>query len=234
MLWRRVLSLIYPYQCILCNTDLPLSSSDPVCSSCKEKIIFLDKETTCKICGKPLSSGVCEECEQGKNHFDLLRSVALYEGQWREIIHHYKYKGKFYLSKSLGEHLFQTYTRNEEFQESDFIIPVPEHFLDRIKRGYHQTYLLAKFLGKKTGKRVITEFLCKPKKIPSQTGLPANERKRNVKGAYKVRPNHKLKGSKVLLIDDVFTTGATINECSRVLKRNGVKKIYALTLARGE
>ena len=99
MLWRRVLSLIYPYQCILCNTDLPLSSSDPVCSSCKEKIIFLDKETVCKICGRPLSSGVCEECEQGKNHFDLLRSVALYEGQWREIIHHYKYKGKFYLSK---------------------------------------------------------------------------------------------------------------------------------------
>jgi len=233
-LWRRVLSLIYPYQCLICHRALPLSYHYPLCFSCEEEIIFLERETLCEICGRPLASGLCNECKQEKNSFDLLRSVAIYEGIWREIIHHYKYHGKFYLSTFLSQKLFQMYTQERALQESDFIIPVPEHFLDRIKRGYHQTYLLAKFLGKKTGKSVITAFLRKPKRIPSQTGLPARKRKSNVRGAYQVKPGKKLRGRKVLLIDDVFTTGATINECAKQLKKNGVAKVYALTLARGE
>ncbi len=234
MLWRKVLSLVYPYHCIICQTALPLSYPHPVCFSCEEEVIFLTRETICEICGRPLASGLCNECKQRKNSFDLLRSAAIYEGKWRDIIHHYKYHGKFYLSAFLSQKLFQVYIKERLLQESDFIIPVPEHFLDRIKRGYHQTYLLAKHLGRKTGKSVITAFLRKPKRIPSQTGLPARQRKSNVRGAYRVKPDKKLKGSKVLLVDDVFTTGATINECAKQLKKNGAVKVYVLTLARGE
>ncbi len=231
---RKAISLIYPYKCILCGKTLPVSYDEPICPICKERIKFLEGEKLCKICGKPLSSDICEECERGKNKFDFHRAVAVYEGNWREIIHQYKYHEKFYLFKFLGKYLFQVYRANKIFQESDFIIPIPENYLDRIKRGYHQTYLLARYIGKKTGKKVINEILIKPKRIPSQTGLKAKERIKNVKGAYKVKSSKKIKDAKILLIDDVFTTGATINECSKKLKEKGAKEVYALTLARGE
>ena len=235
MSWlKKIISLLFPHICLLCEKPLPWEEEGPFCKECEKEVRYLAKEKVCKICGKPLSSGLCEDCRRRRNKFDFSRSVALYEGKWREIIHLFKYRGLFTLSSYLGEKLWEVYRNNPIYETADYIIPVPLTYWTRVKRGYHQTLLLANYLSRKTGKKVLRKVLYKSKNIPSQTGLSRKERLKNVRGAFQTRNSRIIKGKNILLIDDVLTTGATVNECVKILKKAGVKKVFVLTLARGE
>lgn len=231
---KRFFSLVYPNICLVCESSLDFEERSPFCKVCEEEIKFLKGERICMVCGRPVESGICYECSRGRRYLDFSRSVALYEGKWREIIHLYKYHGFYSLFSYLGEKLLETYHYYAELGEADFVLPVPIHFVDRLRRGFHHTYLLARYLSKRTGKSLLPRILYKSRRTPSQTQLGWEERKRNVKGAYRAKNHPVIKGKNFLILDDVFTTGATLNECAKALKKAGAGKVYALTLARGE
>lgn len=155
----------------------------------------------------------------------------MYEDVFRELIHLFKYKRSDYLDNFLAEFLIRKILENDDFKNTDFIVPVPMHWFDKFRRGYNQAELLALRIGKIIGKPILSDGLIKYKRIPSQTTLSMQKRIKNVKGAFKLKNSKILEGRKILLIDDVFTTGATLNECSKTLRFAKVKQINALTLA---
>ncbi len=135
------------------------------------------------------------------------------------------------LDKFLAGFLVELIRKNPSLKESDLIIPVPLHWQDEWRRGYNQTYLLAYQISRMTGIPILANRLIKYKKIPSQTTLSGKERFKNVKGAFKVKNSKILEDKKVLLIDDVFTTGSTVNECAKVLRKAKVRQVDIITFA---
>jgi ComF family protein len=154
-----------------------------------------------------------------------------YTGSLREIIHYYKFSKKSYLSEPLADLMMKILDIKNMFGNIDAIIAVPLHRKRRKERGFNQSYLVAKRLGRKLHIRVERRVLFRIKKSQPQIDLPAHQREKNVMGAFKVRKAKRIRGKRILLIDDVMTTGATVNECARVLKRSGSKEICVLTVA---
>ncbi|MDD5454690.1 MAG: ComF family protein [Candidatus Ratteibacteria bacterium] len=149
----------------------------------------------------------------------------------RELIHLFKYKKNDYLDKFLAGFLIEKILRGDDLKNADFIVPVPMHMFDKFKRGYNQTELLACQVSKIVGIPMLSDRLIKHKRIPSQTALSTEERFKNVKDAFTIKNSKILEGKTILLIDDIFTTGATLNECSKILRRAKVRHVNALTLA---
>ena len=231
--YKSWVGTIYPLKCVVCNSSIPLKEirSEFLCSDCFPQIKFV-LEPACEKCGRPSHSRICSECnKKHKLFFDRAFSVAIYEGIWKELIHLFKYGKNDCLDKFLAEFLVELIRKNPSFKKPDLIIPVPLYWQDKWRRGYNQTYLLAYQVSKMTSIPILANTLVKHKKIPSQTALSGKERLKNVKGAFRVN-NFKILGDKkVLLIDDVFTTGSTVNECAKVLKEGKVKKVDVITLA---
>lgn len=227
-----LLDFFFPTLCRICNG--PLGEARWVCEKCLQRIIIVNPPV-CHICGLPLSPSfmgterpLCKDCKNEKRYFSMARSVAIYEGVMRECIHLLKYDGKTGLSKPLGR-MMVTLIKDEGI-EGDMIIPVPLHPRKRRERGFNQAELLSHEISKGINIPVDTKKLIKKKDTPSQTDLTRLERIKNVKGSFCVRGG--FKGKRILLIDDVFTTGATINECSKVLLEAGAEDVYVITLGR--
>ena len=155
--------------------------------------------------------------------FDFARSALLFTNTLREIIHHLKYGDRVSLAKPLGDILKQCHER-EPFT-GDLVIPVPLHSARERARGFNQAELIAARLGLRTAGRLLR----RRKATPSQTGLTRNQRKRNLAGAFEVRGE--VSGT-VIVVDDVYTTGSTMNEIARTLKRAGAERVEVLTVAR--
>jgi len=173
----------------------------------------------------------------------MVRSSSTFEGALKELIHHFKYRGKDYLSDELSLFLLRTWEKHSELQESEVVLPVPLHSGRLRERGYNQSLLLAKkfvSLVQESGRPsfgigrivVLQDILVRVKKSASQTELSREERIRNVESLFRVKDPTAIYEKKVLLIDDVCTTGSTLNECSKILKEAGAKEILGLTLAR--
>lgn len=179
----------------------------------------------CPKCGEPAPAieGLCGLCIKGEHLFDFARSAFLFTATLREIIHHLKYADRVSLARPLGDALKECLQR-EEFS-GELIIPVPLHRSRERERGFNQAELIAARLGRPVARRILR----RRKNTPSQTGLSRNERKRNLAGAFEVRGE--VRGS-VIVVDDVYTTGATMNEIARTLKRAGASRVEVLTVAR--
>jgi ComF family protein len=162
-------------------------------------------------------------CMKGEHVFDFARSALLFTDTLRDIIHHLKYSDRVSLANPLGDMLKQCLER--EGFTGDLIIPVPLHRSRERQRGYNQAELIAGRLDR----RMNTRLLRRRKNTPSQTGLSRNERKRNLTAAFEVRGE--IEGS-VIVVDDVYTTGSTMNEIARTLKRAGAERVEVLTVAR--
>ena len=167
--------------------------------------------------------GPCGACRIGEHAFDYARAVFLFNDPLREIIHHLKYSDRVSLARPLAECLRECVQR-EDFK-ADIVIPVPLHSSRERQRGFNQAELLASSLKL----RVDTRVLRRRKKTPSQTGLTRAQRKLNLAGAFEVR---KRAPECAMIVDDVFTTGATLNEVARTLKRAGAVRVEVLTVAR--
>jgi ComF family protein len=179
----------------------------------------------CVKCGEPAPAieGLCGLCVKGEHIFDFARSALVFTDTLRGIIHHLKYSDRVSLANPLGDILRECLER--EAFTGDLIIPVPLHRSRQRQRGYNQAELIAARLGGP----MDTRLLRRRKNTPSQTGLSRNERKRNLASAFEVR--RKLTG-KVIVVDDVYTTGSTANEIARALKRAGAERVEVLTVAR--
>jgi ComF family protein len=185
---------------------------------------------------------VCAKCLKKPPKFGKARSAGLYNGSLRAAIHLLKYRKKTYLAPRLGFVLFQKFIESWAPGEIDLIVPIPLHKRRLRKRGFNQTYQLIRkwpmLLERPTFEdfsvQISQDYLYRNRRTKAQVGMSREERLRNIRGVFSVSGADLIKGKRVLVVDDVFTTGATANECAKTLRKNGAANVDILTLAQTE
>lgn len=231
-------SVLFPAACRLCGRLLTTASRVPVCPNCLGRVRPLELLAFCEQCQRPLSlasqptevPALCGACRQGETSFDRLRTFGAYDGELRELIVLLKYQAVRSLAETLGGWLALVVKRNPELAEVDALVPVPLHPRRQRRRRYNQAELLARDLARCSRLPVEPGWLSRVKDTPSQTGLTHAQRVENVRGAFATIA--KLDRKRILLVDDVCTTGATLNACARILKQAGAESVQAITAAR--
>jgi len=220
----HILNLLFPVTCIHCHAPVQERRWGGACPECWSSLIRLEPPF-CVKCGEPAPAieGLCGLCIKDEHAFDFARSALLFTRTLREIIHHLKYSDRVSLTKPLGDILKECMER-EPFT-GNLIIPVPLHPSRERERGFNQAELLATRLGRPVARRLLR----RRKNTQSQTGLSRNQRKRNLAAAFETRGE--VKGT-VIVVDDVYTTGSTMDEIARTLKRAGAERVEVLTVAR--
>lgn len=227
--------IFFPSLCELCSSLLELYGERVVCNSCLQKIKS-HRTSICLSCGHFFSDSVaphfCKLCVEQRPAYSIHRSCGLYKGTLKDIIILYKYRGFSVLGKALAEFAHNSLGKDESlWWETDAIIPVPLHPEKEKERGFNQAQLIAKELAKFKQIKLIEGQLFKMRRTLPQTSLEARERERNLRGAFKVKDPDRIKGKIVVLVDDVFTTGSTLQECCMTLRKAGVLEVRALTIA---
>lgn len=214
--------------CDLCGEELTAKTRYRLCGACAEKMPFVG-DHVCLVCGEPIDNEAdyCIRCQNTDSVFKLNRSPLVYEDGARELIHQLKFGKKKYIATTLGAMMSDTYLSNRVCGE--IIVPVPMSAAELKKRGFNQAELLAYDVGERLGIPVLPS-LNKVRETSAQKELGKKERAENLKGAF-VNVFSQVKGRKILLVDDVFTTGATANECASVLLKSGAKEVSVLTAA---
>lgn len=161
----------------------------------------------------------------------MARAIGSYEGPLREAIHRWKYEEKGYLTSFFGEKLAEGFLRHWDSSSFDLLIPVPLHSKRLRERGFNQALLLVKELSQRTRIPYSKRLLRKRISTPPQIHLSGRERERGVRGSFHIQREDEIEGKVILLVDDVYTTGATVNECSKVLLKAGAERVDVLTLA---
>ena len=241
--WRRRLSswgkiaevLFFPSFCQLCQALLEEPGESVICRSCQDKIRPC-AAPFCLVCGRFFEGAggphLCLDCLGRDTPLARHRSFARYEGVLKDVILLFKFRGFEILGALLGDHLARALGQEEALWEGvEAIVPVPLHPKRKKKRGFNQAHVLAARLGRSKKIRLFDRHLFKLKDVPPQTTLEAEERESNVRGVFDVRKAQELEGKIVLLVDDVYTTGATLRECSLVLMKAGAKEVRAVTVA---
>jgi competence protein ComFC len=200
------------------------------CLECQSKTELISQLTVCPRCGVPQNEAdFCNNCQSSSPHFMALRAWAIYKGPVRQAVHRLKYKGDLGLGEVFG-HLLMDYLRNLHWH-IDTVIPVPLGVERLAQRGYNQASLLARPVAWGLGLDYLPEALKRVRETRSQVDLSAVERKRNVLGAFRASRDQ-VAGRRVLVVDDVATSGATIDSCAAALRGEGAIEVYGLTLAR--
>jgi ComF family protein len=180
----------------------------------------------------PGDDHLCSACLTEERYFTKARAIALYEGLLAETVSRFKYQGASRLAKPLGALLGEYQDLEFSFAEFDLILAVPLHSRRLRQRGFNQSMLLARRLSQRHSIPLDFASLHRTRHTQPQTHLSGSERQKNIRGAFQVRRPGVISGKHILLIDDVFTTGATVQECSKVLLEAGAKRVDVLTLAR--
>ena len=202
----------------------------------------------CGICGKLDSNFLCKRCENQlkintvfktdnyiediTKYYDEHMYVFVYGGIVRKTIINYKFNDKSYIYKTLSNYILKNENFVEKIKSYDIIIPVPISKKRNKERGYNQSELIAREISKMTQVMINTKILYKKINIVPQSTLNKEEREQNIKNAYSIKNEKNIQNKKILLFDDIYTTGSTVNECSKILKENGAKEIGILTLAK--
>ncbi len=230
---RKLLGTIFPKTCLICNKIISGSS---FCVEDWNKLHFL-QNPACNICFQPFEfrvddEMVCGKCLQKRPEYFKALAVLSYDETSKTLITKFKYFDQINLAKYFSELMFKQ--AKEILPNIDFIIPIPLHKLRIIKRKYNQSAILAKNIAALGKKKVILDLLIRTKNNKPQVGLNQRMRRKNVAGIFAVKKKYceEIMGKNVLLIDDVITTGATVESCCRVLKKVGVARIYVLTLTK--
>ena len=214
-IFNYILELIYPNVCGVCKKI----SKESLCKKCEIKI-------------KQYEINKVKEYKDNQFYFDESLHIFKYEDIIRKMLVEYKFQEKSYLYKTFSKIILKNEKICGKFKKYDIIIPVPIHKKRRLVRGYNQTELIAKEIAKNTNLRIENQVLFKHKNIVSQSELNKSNRKQNVKNAFIIKDEEKVKNKKVLIFDDIYTTGSTANECSKILKNAGASKIGILTIAK--
>jgi len=230
----KAVDFILPPLCLMC--DEPVGGMATLCPECWKQIQFI-APPFCACCGAsfeiPVSEGtLCGACLNEAPHFESARAAMLYDDASRKLILGFKHNDRTYAAKALAVWMHRA---GSEFLESiDALVPVPLHRWRLFHRRYNQSALLAQHIGEMAHKPVLPDALKRVRDTPPQGHLKRKERQENVKGAFAINSRHidNVKDKTLVLIDDVMTTGATVNECSRVLLKAGAKQVYVLTLSR--
>ncbi len=235
-----ILNFVFPLDCKICKKPIRESKGYSICEDCF-KTIELIEQPYCIKCGKPLIPTdffkqnreiFCLDCKIKKYSFEFSRSTAIYDKALKKCIHLFKYYGEKKLAKPLGKLMVDYLLKNGEFENKlDLIIPVPLHKNDLKKRGFNQSVLLGKVIGDYFSIPVKESVLVKKKLTSFQINLSKKEREKNILGAFSVEKPEEIKGKNILILDDVLTTGSTVEECAKELMKARAKNIFVLTLA---
>jgi ComF family protein len=231
-----ILDFFFPRTCPFCDRILNTEHAI-ICADCQDKINFV-QNPLCTCCGKPyevkgLEDHFCGECLREKRFYTRVRAVLFYEDRVMEAIHRFKYGSAIYYAKPLGALMYERGRNFFNFNFYDLIVPVPLHKKRVKEREYNQSQLLAEEVSKHSGIPVECALLERIKETNSQVGLKKEEREKNVRNAFAVVVSESVKDKTILLIDDVISTTATVNECARALRKAGAKRVDVLALARG-
>ena len=237
---HALLDLFYPRYCLHCNCSLNNSREIYICEDCKKKIPYVT-DTYCVRCGADTGPYItytvkegCAVCKGKYLHFNAVTSVTHYNGVIKILIHKFKYARQKFLFRVLNDILIKHKGIKENIADVDIIVPVPLHWIKKLHRGFNQSELLSLGIQRYFSKPIIRNNLCRIKNTEAQTLLSKNQRKLNIHNAFFVRQPELFKGKKILLVDDVLTTGATASECSKKLKESGAESVHLLVLATAE
>ena len=234
-------SVVFPAPCRICEATLTNASRIPVCPACLNSFEPL-AGAACQKCGRPFVSEVavaaaaaqplCHLCRRDVYHFDRARSFAVYNDAMVRAIVLLKYHAVTPLGGWFAARLAEVVARDPDAFAADVVVPVPLHATRLRERGYNQAEMIARPLAKRLGLPLRPVLLVRTKPRPPKLKLTRKERWQTVRGAYAMRADTKIDKVRVLLVDDVFTTGATLDACSRVLRQAGASRVVALTVAR--
>jgi ComF family protein len=245
-----MLDLIFPETCSGCDT--PVSNKYLVCDSCTSDVKFISDYSLCERCGTPFgffsgdshdpadttvlpaaSGHICGRCLKGGFSFDRARSVVIYEGMMRDMIHEFKYRGRLGLEGFLVSLMIERFPYPRDV--FDVAVPVPMHITKLREREYNQSAVLAYGLARSLRVECGLRALRKIRDTRPQFELGnEEERRRNVRGAFSVTSPGAFKDRSILLVDDVFTTGSTSDECSREILKSGAAGVSVFTLSRAK
>jgi len=231
------LALLYPDVCQVCRAKRATRAEGYVCADCWKDVRFV-RTPLCERCGLPHEGEIttqfeCTNCRELDLHFDWARSAVLARGTVLEVIHRYKYQQALWFEPFLANLLIGQAATALTSAKWDAIIPVPLYSVRQREREFNQAHRLACHLGRATGIRVISQCLERVRATDTQTRLSRNARADNMHNAFSLRHTTTVKGAACVLVDDVFTTGATTSACARELKAGGAHKVCVWTVARG-
>lgn len=237
----QLLDLLFPPRCQVCGAF----SENPLCETCRDGIEFMAGDL-CAYCGimlrdqppEKLPGGLCPDCREGR-WISAARSAGLHTGSLRDAIITYKFNGRRRLAGTFGRMLADVFTAEIEADRSlplslcAALVPVPLHPKRRHWRGFDQAELICEEFARRVGMPMWPDALERIRHTQPQTHVRGMSRRENVRGAFEARKPWRLEDASVVLVDDVFTTGATLDECAMVLKRAGAAAVYGLTVSRG-
>jgi competence protein ComFC len=232
-----LLSILFPQDfCYLCRKTGSFNRQNPWCHECTQKMQhkrqFLPQ---CSICGKYLLHGekICESCRKSKPLFVIARAVGPYENEFCKAIQILKFLGRKKLAYKMSKMMAEVVNQEPGFGKPNLVIPVPISRGHRQHRGFNQSELLARGISKALRLPLDTTTLLRVKETPSQRELSREERENNLLYAFKIINNKKIKDKNILLVDDVYTTGSTSRECTRILLEAGAAEVAVITWATG-
>ncbi len=234
-LYPALKDILFPPTCLRCNQKLGKTDDLLFCPDCTAQIPLI-KPPFCTCCGQEFPNSTSDEhlcgiCLRKPPYFQRARAIFRYNKFTAPLIHAFKYQGRTTAQKTFRT-LWQKVSSNADLTHPDIIIPIPLHIKRLQERGFNQSLILARIFFPNDLQRIKPTLLIRQRRTKTQTGLDGRSRRQNLAGAFHVPDKSPIKDKKILLIDDVFTTGTTTNECAKVLLKNGAKQIEVLTLAR--
>jgi len=237
-LWDGCTELVFPAveSCAVCDRKA-IGPSLGLCPTCLRRLPFITPPI-CACCGRLLrleaaDGGSCRECTRERLFFARARAVCLYEGPARAYLHEVKFHRSQRLVRALAG-VFATYVREQGgFRYYQAVLPVPLHARRQAERGFNQAAVMAQAVGAVLRRPVYMDNLTRARQTETQSQLDREQRRENVRGAFRIIDPSVLAGLRILLIDDILTTGYTASECARAILRAGAKEVGVLTLANG-
>ncbi len=231
---RSAANVVFPPRCFLCAQMI--GDAGQICTDCWQDLRFITSPQ-CHTCGHPFEfslgeGALCGGCIQEPPPYDMARSVLCYDDASRKLVTRFKFGDMLHPAEALAS--WMTRAGKECLQDADYIVPVPLHRLRLIKRRYNQAALLAKVIAKKSTVPLLVDAMQRTRHTTPQSGLSRRQRKINVRGAFSVTALRlqQIQDKRIVLVDDVMTTGATLEACAKALKKAGAKEVRVLTLAR--
>jgi ComF family protein len=231
---RRLLDMVLPPLCLGCGEIV--GTPGALCAACWPSFSFI-AAPQCACCGTPFAEDLgkaahCVSCLARRPRFRRARAALIYDARSRRLVLPFKHGDRTDLARACGAWMARAGA--DLLAEADLIAPVPLHWRRLLTRRYNQALLLARAVSRKSDGRLAPDLLRRLRWTGSQAGLAAKQRRHNVREAFDIHPRWRdgLKGKAVLLVDDVLTTGATVEACAQILKRGGARHVDVLTLAR--
>ena len=253
--WEALRDALFPRRCLGCRDFLPEPDAgagerpeacEPailrpyLCGACRDGVVPV-RSPLCPCCGIPFKGGqggdhLCGRCIEAPPAFRKARAALVYDRTAVDLVQGLKYKNRLQLAGPLGRVLQRTYERGWEGDPADLIVPVPLHRVRLRERGFNQAEVLVRRWAESpatgSGPPIAADALRRTRATVAQAGLGRQARERNIRGAFEVVRPQAIDGRRLLLVDDVFTTGATVDECARRLLAGGAARVDVLTLAR--